>query len=169
MLQPVRVVRDPIRGGSNILVLCEVMHANGKPHETNHRAALRDVLDRGADRKMLGSALNKNTHSSVTKHLGWPSNGYPAPRDLSLFSWRIGRIRPNSLSRHTDACLDAGLLFFGTNAEVMPGQWEFQIGYVATKMRLSIHWYVPTTSGSHVGFFTVSPRKTSPYRSAQAS
>ena len=50
MLQPVRVVRDPIRGGSNILVLCEVMHANGKPHETNHRAALRDVLDRGADR-----------------------------------------------------------------------------------------------------------------------
>ncbi len=26
------------------------------------------------------------------------------------------------------ACLDAGILFYGINAEVMPGQWEFQIG-----------------------------------------
>ena len=25
--------------------------------------------------------------------------------------------------------MDAGLMLFGTNAEVMPGQWEFQIGY----------------------------------------
>jgi glutamine synthetase len=26
-------------------------------------------------------------------------------------------------------CLDAGLMLFGINAEVMPSQWEFQIGY----------------------------------------
>ena len=30
---------------------------------------------------------------------------------------------------HAQACLKAGLLFYGINAEVMPGQWEFQIGY----------------------------------------
>jgi glutamine synthetase len=29
---------------------------------------------------------------------------------------------------HTDACLGAGLALSGTNAEVMMGQWEFQIG-----------------------------------------
>jgi glutamine synthetase len=29
---------------------------------------------------------------------------------------------------HTDACIDAGLMISGTNAEVMMGQWEFQIG-----------------------------------------
>ena len=29
---------------------------------------------------------------------------------------------------HTQACIDAGLSISGTNPEVMPGQWEFQIG-----------------------------------------
>jgi len=29
---------------------------------------------------------------------------------------------------HTAACIKAGLLLCGTNAEVMPAQWEFQIG-----------------------------------------
>ena len=31
---------------------------------------------------------------------------------------------------HLDACLDAGLHISGINAEVMPGQWEFQVGPV---------------------------------------
>ena len=29
---------------------------------------------------------------------------------------------------HLDACLEAGLGISGINAEVMPGQWEFQVG-----------------------------------------
>jgi len=29
---------------------------------------------------------------------------------------------------HATACIDAGLGIAGTNAEVMPGQWEFQVG-----------------------------------------
>ncbi|HUQ17048.1 MAG TPA: hypothetical protein VM070_04610, partial [Candidatus Saccharimonadales bacterium] len=29
---------------------------------------------------------------------------------------------------HLDACIRAGLMIAGINAEVMPGQWEFQIG-----------------------------------------
>ena len=29
---------------------------------------------------------------------------------------------------HLDACLEAGLSISGINAEVMPGQWEFQVG-----------------------------------------
>ena len=33
---------------------------------------------------------------------------------------------------HTTACMDAGLAISGTNAEVMLGQWEFQIGPVDT-------------------------------------
>jgi glutamine synthetase len=30
---------------------------------------------------------------------------------------------------HQNLCLEAGLMYFGLNAEVMPGQWEFQLGY----------------------------------------
>ncbi len=29
---------------------------------------------------------------------------------------------------HLDACVEAGLGISGINAEVMPGQWEFQVG-----------------------------------------
>jgi len=32
---------------------------------------------------------------------------------------------------HLDACLEAGLAISGINAEVMPGQWEFQVGPLA--------------------------------------
>ena len=27
-----------------------------------------------------------------------------------------------------DACLDAGLMIGGINGEVLPGQWEYQVG-----------------------------------------
>lgn len=38
------MVPDPIRGGDNVLIMCEVMNPDGTPHETNTRAALRELL-----------------------------------------------------------------------------------------------------------------------------
>ncbi len=38
------------------------------------------------------------------------------------------------VERHTLACMKAGLAIEGTNAEVMMGQWEFQIGVLAPPM-----------------------------------
>ena len=32
------------------------------------------------------------------------------------------------VEEHMEACLDANLAIYGINAEVMPGQWEYQIG-----------------------------------------
>jgi glutamine synthetase len=45
------------------------------------------------------------------------------------------------IEEHTQACIDAGLLIEGTNAEVMPGQWEFQIG-AADPLTVSDHLWV---------------------------
>lgn len=41
---PCRVVPDPIRGGDNVLIMCEVLNPDGTPHETNTRAQLRELL-----------------------------------------------------------------------------------------------------------------------------
>ena len=41
MLKPVCFIPDPIRGGDNILVMCEVMNADGSIHPSNTRARLR--------------------------------------------------------------------------------------------------------------------------------
>ena len=32
-------------------------------------------------------------------------------------------------NQHRIACTKAGILYYGMNAEVMAGQWEYQIGY----------------------------------------
>ena len=42
---PVCVVPDPIRGGDNVLVMCEVFYPDGSPHETNTRAKLEALID----------------------------------------------------------------------------------------------------------------------------
>ena len=39
VLQPVFSCPDPIRGGKNILVLCEVLYIDMTPHKSNTRAA----------------------------------------------------------------------------------------------------------------------------------
>ena len=46
LLKPVCFLMDPIRGGDNILVMCEVFNADGTVHESNKRAALRKTSEK---------------------------------------------------------------------------------------------------------------------------
>ena len=68
--------------------------------------------------------------NSLTKWpLGWPKNGYPAPQGPYYCSAGAG----NSIGRdiaevHYKCCVYAGINISGLNAEVMPAQWEFQVG-----------------------------------------
>ena len=57
--------------------------------------------------------------------MGWPIAGEPKPQG----DYYCGRNIGEYVSReHMDACIDAGIRICGTNAEVMLGQWEYQIG-----------------------------------------
>ena len=52
------------------------------------------------------------------------------PKGLSTVVWGQTKFMAvRSLETHTRACIDAGIMIYGINAEVMPAQWEFQIGY----------------------------------------
>ncbi|NHZ70987.1 MAG: hypothetical protein GWP18_05030, partial [Proteobacteria bacterium] len=44
VLRPVKIVPDPIRGGDDVLVMCEVLNTDMTPHESNTRAAAFDAL-----------------------------------------------------------------------------------------------------------------------------
>jgi glutamine synthetase len=130
-LKPVRVVPDPIRGGRSVLALCEVFNPDGTPHETNTRARLREVLDAGAaEAEPYFGFEQEYALLSDGRPLGFPAEGYPAPQGPYYCSVGadVAYGRP-VVEAHTKACLDAGLLLYGINGEVMPGQWEFQIGY----------------------------------------
>ena len=62
--------------------------------------------------------------------LGFPDGGgFPGPQGPYYCGVGTGRVIGREIvEEHTQACIDAGLMIEGTNAEVMPGQWEFQIG-----------------------------------------
>lgn len=130
-LKPVCVVDDPLSQDGNYLVLCEVLYPNGTPHESNTRAKLRSVLDRGAKEVDPWFGIEQEyTLFKGRTPLGWPDSGYPAPQGPFYCGVGSDEVFGRSLvTRHAKACMDAGLMLFGINAEVMPGQWEFQIGY----------------------------------------
>lgn len=130
-LQAVRVVDDPINGSGHYLALCEVLNPDGQPHESNKRAKLVRLMAQIGDEPDPWIGFEQEyTLFNGQQPLGWPDRGYPAPQ--GPFYCGIGADEAFGrflVEEHAQACLDAGLMLYGLNAEVMPGQWEFQIGY----------------------------------------
>ncbi len=144
MLKPIFSCHDPIRGGDNILVLCEVDNAKDqKPHVTNTRAACAKAAKKFAKHEMIFGIEQEYTFLKLDgSPLGFPAGGYPGPQGPYYCGVGAGRVVAREIiEEHTQACIDAGLMIEGTNAEVMPGQWEFQIG-AADALTVSDHMYV---------------------------
>ncbi len=130
VLRPVYSVPDPVRKGPNdVLVLAEVLNTDMTPHETNTRAACVETAKRFEDQEAIFGIEQEYTFFRGTRPLGFPNGGFPAPQGgyyCGVGSDEVfGR---DAVEKHLDACLRAGLLISGINAEVMPGQWEFQVG-----------------------------------------
>jgi len=133
-LVPVKTVQWPHNSG-HWLVLCECYHS-GKPAKGNHRAALRELLESGVQEKhepWIGFEQEYVIYDLETgRPLGFPSqpHSFPAPQGPYYCGVDGDVAHGRSLSdEHFYNCLEAGLMVYGTNAEVMPGQWEFQMGY----------------------------------------
>lgn len=132
IMKPVCVVPDPIDGEGNFLALCEVMNPDGlTPHRSNKRAHLVNLMEKGA--KKLDPWIGFEQEYTLfqgQQPLGWPERGYPAPQGPFYCGVGADEVFGRHLvDEHADACIAANLMLYGTNAEVMPGQWEFQIGY----------------------------------------
>ncbi len=129
VLKPVFIAPDPLRKGNNVLVLCEVELTDFTPHPTNTRSACLETAERYKDHEPLFGIEQEYTLMQNGRPLGWPDNGFPAPQ--GPYYCGVGgekMVGREIVEAHTQACLDAGIAIEGTNAEVMMGQWEFQIG-----------------------------------------
>jgi glutamine synthetase len=124
LLKPVAIYTDPVRR-NGYLVMTEVLHADGTPHESNSRAKIDDNDNDfwfGFEQEYF--IMNAKTQLP----LGFPIGGYPGPQGLYYCSvggrntW--GR---DLVEEHANQCIDAGLNFEGINQEVAAGQWEFQL------------------------------------------
>jgi len=131
LLKPVSFVPDPIRGGGCYLVLCEVYSPDNTPHPSNARAKLRAVLDKGAQETDSWFGFEQEyTLYDGSRPLGFPSERrFPAAQGPYYCGVGADEVYGRDLvEMHFMSCLEAGLLLTGVNAEVMPGQWEFQVG-----------------------------------------
>lgn len=131
VLQPVFVCRNPLRTGNHWITLCEVLNSDLSPHKTNHRAKLRKLMEtHGSQHKPYVGFEQEYTFLDKQTPLGWPTNGFPGPQGPYYCGVGSGNVFGRSIvEQHMVACLDAELNIYGVNAEVMPGQWEFQMGY----------------------------------------
>ncbi|HUQ39147.1 MAG TPA: glutamine synthetase [Acidimicrobiales bacterium] len=129
VLRPVFTCPDPIRGGDDILVMTEVLLPNMKPHPTNTRAACAKVAKKFADQEPWFGIEQEYTFLQDGRPLGWPIGGYPGPQGPYYCGVGADEIFGRDIvEAHTTACIKAGIAISGTNAEVMMGQWEFQVG-----------------------------------------
>jgi len=124
LLKPVAIFKDPARKDA-YLVMTEVLSPDGSPHPSNGRATIEDDDDDfwfGFEQEyfLWNPAFNKP--------LGFPELGDPSPQGPYYCS--VGATNAfgrHIVEEHLDYCIEAGINIEGINAEVAPGQWEFQI------------------------------------------
>lgn len=123
LIKPVRMIKDPLRK-NGYLVMCEVLNSDGTPHISNRRAKFVEDEDYWFGFEQEYTLINPATNRPV----GFPENGYPEGQGLYYCSVGYGRVEARQLvEEHLESCLEAGLEVTGINAEVLLGQWEFQL------------------------------------------
>uniref|UniRef100_UPI00358F127D glutamine synthetase-like n=1 Tax=Myxine glutinosa TaxID=7769 RepID=UPI00358F127D len=129
-LIPAAMFRDPFRLDPNKIVLCEVLDYSREPDAKNLRSSCKKVMDLakeshpwfGLEQEFVLLGINE-------KPFGWPEGGFPAPQGPYYCSVGANHAYGRDvIEAHYRACLYAGVNISGTNGEVMPSQWEYQVG-----------------------------------------
>ncbi len=142
VLRPVFTCPDPVRGGNNMLVMTEVLLTDFSPHATNTRAACAEAAKKYAGEEFVFGIEQEYTFFRGMRPLGFPEAGFPPPQGGYYCGVGADEVFGREVvEAHLDACLRAELGIFGINAEVMPGQWEFQVGTLSA-LDVSDHLWV---------------------------
>jgi len=146
ILKPVKVIFDPIRAypvgadrGRNLLVMCEVLNPKHEPHISNTRCWTNAAQKEFAEHECLFGIEQEYTFYHGSTHagdvgipLGWPERGPASPQGKYYCGVGADEVKGRQIvEKHLAACCTAGIPISGINAEVMPGQWEYQIGPVS--------------------------------------
>lgn len=140
-LIPRAMYKDPFRQGDNIMVLCDAYEPPAvtkdgkvlppKPIPTNTRIGCAEAMEKAkAEEPWFGIEQEYTLLNAATKWpLGWPKGGFPAPQGPYYCSAGAGVAIARDIAEvHYRACLYAGINISGINGEVMPSQWEYQVG-----------------------------------------
>jgi glutamine synthetase len=133
ILKPVEIFSDPFRGKPHLLVLCACYHHDMTPHSTNNYEYANNTFLQKLDEKPWYGLEQEyvlfQNNGDAKLPIGWTHNGSPYPQ--GPYYCGVGSDKMfgrNIAEEHYIKCLEAGIKVSGINAEVLPGQWEFQIG-----------------------------------------
>jgi glutamine synthetase len=139
LLKPVRVIMDPQRKKS-FLVMCEVLNPDSTSHKSNTRHLIpkkevdagefvnvkdftRDNYDMWFGFEQEYTLIGKNG-----RPLGFPDGGFPDSQGKYYCAVGNRNVSGREIAeQHLDVCLSSGLNITGINAEVLLGQWEYQL------------------------------------------
>jgi len=140
-IKPRAIFHDPFRGYPHVLVLTDCYTPGDEPILTNHRAKAKAIFDKKPELEPWFGIEQEYTLFKQGVPLGWPRSearsfggptvqlGYPGPQGPYYcgvgYDVSFGRKIANM---HIRMAMNAGVKISGINAEVMPGQWEFQVG-----------------------------------------
>ncbi|XP_028163325.1 glutamine synthetase 1, mitochondrial-like [Ostrinia furnacalis] len=131
LLIPSAIYRDPFRKSPHIIVLCETYYGDGNPTPTNHRAHCAKVLSKITDQDpWFGIEQEYSIFDLDLWPLGWPKmRGYPVLKSKYSYCGMGEHVAGREVVEcHARACVYSGMDYGGSNAEVMKGSWEFQVG-----------------------------------------
>jgi len=130
IIKPQRIFKDPFRK-DGLLVMCDTYLPNGLPHQTNTRFNANNTFNEKLDEEpWYGIEQEFFVMKKGTKiPLGFPHNGYPEPQGKYYCSVGSSNCMGRDvLETFYRAALYAGITISGTNVEVAPSQFEYQVG-----------------------------------------
>jgi glutamine synthetase len=121
---------DPFRRGDNVLVLSECYNSDGTPNKFNYRAECNKLMEKYKEHDpWFGLEQEYTLFDTLNRPYGWPTGGFPGPQGPYYCGVGTGKVYARDIvEAHYKACLYSGIKISGINAEVMPSQWEFQVG-----------------------------------------
>jgi glutamine synthetase len=132
-LHPCALFKDPLRNIEFFdcyLILCDTYDDSGNPIETNTRIIAKEIFDKNKEEEPW-FGLEQEYFISNKNKIKNNSNDY-SPDILNKGLHYCGYINSKEeiiiTEEHLQACLQAGITISGINAEVVVGQWEYQIG-----------------------------------------
>lgn len=128
------------------ILLCEVYNGDMTPHCTNYRYNYMKIVDAAEKYKPLFGIeqeyviIQQHNEDYMIKPYLWVSRNGPFTTDITKencenkqgeFYCGVGAMKAFGrciVEEHVTLCRNANIAICGINAEVMPSQWEYQIG-----------------------------------------
>ena len=128
IIKPRALFNDPFRMGNHKMVLCDTYTPNDEPLSNNHRQWANKIFNDGLHEEPWFGL--EQEYFLIDPETNLPL-GFSEEKTQGQFYCSAGA--ENAFGRevaeeHLQACVYAGIKISGINAEVAPGQWEFQIG-----------------------------------------